>query len=109
MQCTWQAVLGAIQAWCCKHYGRHACDANRACGALAPLPCSRSELLDLLAFDPSQSALGKENKVITDEELMLVLDRSKASSLSGKGFMRAEKHMSSFDLAARNGGKVESY
>merc|ERR1711988_1103865 len=35
------------------------------------------ELLDLLAFDPSQSALGKKNKVITDEELMLVLDRSK--------------------------------
>ena len=34
-----------------------------------------TELLDLLAFDPSKTALGKANKVITDEELLEVLDR----------------------------------
>merc|ERR1719359_1878224 len=34
------------------------------------------ELKDLLAFDPSKSALGKQNKVITDAELLEVLDRS---------------------------------
>merc|ERR1719359_1309422 len=45
------------------------------------------ELKDLLAFDPSKSALGrKENsKIITDAELKLVLDRTKGPVV-GKGF-----------------------
>jgi len=30
----------------------------------------------LLDFDPSKSALGSDNKVITDDELGIVLDRS---------------------------------
>jgi ATP-dependent DNA helicase len=42
-----------------------------------------TELLDLLAFDPSKTALGKANKVITDEELLEVLDRS-GSTKTGK-------------------------
>merc|ERR1719454_1091842 len=46
-----------------------------------------SELKDLLAFDPSKSALGlNDSKVITDEELQLVLDRS-GQKKTGKGFM----------------------
>merc|ERR1719231_1545389 len=56
-----------------------------------------SELKDLLSFDPSKSALGKsENKVITDEEMLLVLDRS-GNIKASKGFMHVEKTTSAFD------------
>jgi ATP-dependent DNA helicase len=58
------------------------------------------ELLNLLAFDPSKSALGKQNKVITDEELLMVLDRSDEKK-TGKGFMLAEKNTSAFDALAK--------
>ena len=64
---------------------------------------AQTELHELLAFDPSKSALGKANKVITDEELMMVLDRSAAGKMTGKGFMLAEKTSSAFDLARRAG------
>jgi len=55
-----------------------------------------SELNDLLSFDPSKSALGKTSKVITDDELLMVLDRSGAKK-TGKGFMLAEKVTTAFD------------
>merc|ERR1719231_895592 len=55
-----------------------------------------TELLDLLSFDPSKSALGKDNKVITDEELLIVLDRS-GEKKTGKGFLLNEKVTSAFD------------
>ena len=58
------------------------------------------ELLNLLAFDPSKSALGKQNKVITDAELKLVLDRSDKKK-TGNGFMLAEKTTSAFDSLAK--------
>jgi len=58
------------------------------------------ELLDLLAFDPSKSAFGKNNKVITDAELDEVLDRS-GSVKVGKGFQAVQKHTSAFDAAAK--------
>ena len=63
-----------------------------------------NELKDLLAFDPSKSALGK-GKDITDEELLAVLDRSpenleRLNAKKGKGFMLAEKAQSAFDAAA---------
>jgi len=63
-----------------------------------------NELKDLLAFDPSKSALGK-GKVITDEELLEVLNRSpenleRLNAKKGKGFMLAEKAQSAFDAAA---------
>jgi len=56
------------------------------------------ELKDLLSFDPTKSALGKDkdSRVITDEELMLVLDRT-IQHKDGKGFMRQEKATSAFD------------
>jgi len=58
------------------------------------------ELLDLLAFDPSKSALGnkEQNKVITDAELDEVLDRS-GKRKTGKGFMAVDKITSAFDQA----------
>jgi len=60
-----------------------------------------SELKDLLSFDPSKSALGlNDSKVITDEELQLVLDRS-GQKKTGKGFMLAEKATSAFDAQKR--------
>lgn len=60
---------------------------------------AESELLDLLAFDPSKSAYGKsENKVITDAELDEVLDRS-GGKKAGKGFMAVNKVTSAFDQA----------
>ena len=63
-----------------------------------------NELKDLLAFDPSKSAIGKDSKVITDEELLEVLDRStenltRLNAKKGKGFMLAEKAQSAFDAA----------
>ena len=62
---------------------------------------AETELKDLLAYDPSKSALGKDadSKVITDEELMLVMDREAVASgkLQGKGFMLNEKQTSAFD------------
>jgi len=61
---------------------------------------AESELKDLLSFDPSKSALGKSNKVITDEELLVVLDRS-GERKTGKGFMHVEKHTSAFDALAK--------
>jgi ATP-dependent DNA helicase len=66
----------------------------------------QKELLDLLAYDPSKAALGKDetNKVITDDELMIVLDRSQdMTKLKGKGFMLQEKTVSSFDAFQRGG------
>ena len=64
------------------------------------------ELKDLLSFDPSKSALGKDSKVISDEELLEVLDRTpeniaKLNAKKGKGFQLAEKAVSAFDAAAR--------
>ena len=61
-----------------------------------------SELLDLLNFDPSKSALGRdtENKVITEQELDLVLDRSGEIRV-GKGIQHVEKATSAFDSLAR--------
>ena len=58
------------------------------------------ELQDLLDFDPTKSALGKQNKVITDSELLEVLDRSGATK-TGKGFMAVDKVTSAFDKAGR--------
>uniref|UniRef100_A0A7S3B0P5 Helicase n=1 Tax=Haptolina ericina TaxID=156174 RepID=A0A7S3B0P5_9EUKA len=58
-----------------------------------------NELKDLLAFDPSKAALGKGNKVITDEELLEVLDRS-GSTKTGKGFVAVDKVTSAFDAMA---------
>lgn len=55
-----------------------------------------NELKDLLAFDPSKAALGKANKVITDEELLQVLDRSGGAKI-GNGFLAVDKVTSSFD------------
>ena len=54
------------------------------------------ELKDLLAFDPSKTALGKKNKVITEEELEIVLDRE-GGEKEGKGFMAVQKVTNSFD------------
>ena len=54
------------------------------------------ELQELLAFDPSKTALGKGSKVITDEELEEVLDRSDKAK-TGKGFQAVEKTVSKFD------------
>jgi len=61
---------------------------------------AEDELQELLAFDPSKSALGRENKVITDEELAVVLDRS-GKVQAGKGFMAVDKTTSAFDAAQR--------
>jgi hypothetical protein len=62
---------------------------------------AEAELKDLLSFDPSKSALGKtENKVITDDELLMVLDRS-GKKIVGKGFMHVEKTTSAFDSLAK--------
>ena len=60
-----------------------------------------SELKDLLAFDPSKSAIGKDSKVITDKELMIVLDRENPLKI-GKGFMAVEKSANAFDSLARS-------
>tara|TARA_B110001452_G_scaffold210850_1_gene181286 strand:- start:969 stop:2966 length:1998 start_codon:yes stop_codon:yes gene_type:complete len=54
------------------------------------------ELKDLLAFDPSKTALGKKNKVITEEELEIVLDRE-GGEKEGRGFMAVQKVTNSFD------------
>ena len=59
------------------------------------------ELADLLAFDPSKTALGKDSKVITDAELRMVLDRSGEHQKTGKGFVSVEKTTSAFDVANR--------
>lgn len=59
-----------------------------------------TELQDLLDFDPAKSALGSNNKVITDEELRVVLDRSDAVK-TGKGFQAVEKTTSAFDAAQK--------
>jgi len=63
------------------------------------------ELEELLAFDPSKTALGKANNVITDVELDTVLDRS-GDSKQGKGFVRSEKTTSAFDAAAKEEDKA---
>jgi len=60
----------------------------------------QTELQDLLDFDPSKSALGSDNKVITEEELTEVLDRS-GETKEGKGFQAVEKTTSAFDAAQR--------
>ena len=53
-----------------------------------------------LSYDPSKSALGRtESKVITDEELLMVLDRS-GGQKTGRGFMLQEKTTSAFDSLA---------
>ncbi len=59
-----------------------------------------NELQELLAFDPSKSALGANNKVITDAELEVVLDRS-GNVKHGKGFAAVEKTTSAFDAAQK--------
>jgi len=58
----------------------------------------QGELQALLDFDPTKTALGrKENsKIITDAELLKVLDRSKGP-VTGKGFKSVEKVTNSFD------------
>jgi len=60
-----------------------------------------NELQDLLDFDPSKTALGKGNKVITDEELDQVLDRSDNVKV-GTGFQRVEKTVSAFDAQQKD-------
>jgi len=67
-----------------------------------PNPNQAGELKELLAFDPSKTALGrKENsKIITDAELKLVLDRTKGPVV-GKGFRAVEKVTNSFDAMAQ--------
>jgi len=61
------------------------------------------ELMELLAFDPSKSALGRtDNKVITDAELAMVLDR-KGGTKKGKGFLAVEKTTNSFDALNSKG------
>ena len=57
-----------------------------------------TQLKELLAFDPSKTALGRQenSKIITDEELAIVLDRS-GGTKTGKGFMAVEKVTNSFD------------
>ena len=67
-----------------------------------------AELADLLAFDPSKSALGKnkDSKVITDDELMMILDRSgDMSKKIGKGFQHVEKSVSAFDSLSKQVNK----
>ena len=59
------------------------------------------ELQELLSFDPSKSALGKDNKVITDAELLEVLDRS-GDVKTGKGFVSVQKAASAFDTLTKN-------
>merc|ERR1712060_464744 len=49
----------------------------------------QKELADLLAFDPSKTALGKQSNVISDEELLSVLDRS-GKNMKGRGFVSVE-------------------
>merc|ERR1719440_2391117 len=59
-----------------------------------------SKLQALLNFDPSKAALGQNNKVITDAELKVVLDREAIASgtaKTGKGFLAVEKTTSAFD------------
>ena len=66
------------------------------------------ELLDLLAFDPSKSALGNKDEggsPITDEELDMALDRSGEIKV-GKGLKHVEKTTSSFDEFSRKQGKA---
>eukprot|EP00908_Phaeocystis_cordata_P020806 Transcript_32471.p1 GENE.Transcript_32471~~Transcript_32471.p1 ORF type:complete len:713 (+),score=429.90 Transcript_32471:67-2205(+) len=57
-----------------------------------------TQLKELLAFDPSKTALGRQenSKIITDEELAIVLERS-GGTKTGKGFMAVEKVTNSFD------------
>jgi len=59
-----------------------------------------TELNDLLKFDPSKAALGRDSDVISDEELLQVLDRSDGVKV-GKGFRVSEKVTSAFDAAQR--------
>ena len=72
---------------------------------------AEKELLDLISFDPSKAALGKspDSKVITDDELLMVLDRSEDNlkRIKGKGFQAVEKHTSAFDTlqSQENKGK----
>ncbi len=86
-----------------------------------------SELKELLAFDPSKTALGKEEEnkvpggqlrvplqrqgskralggpqVITEQELAMVLDRE-GGEKSGKGFMAVQKVTNSFDALNSKG------
>jgi ATP-dependent DNA helicase len=62
----------------------------------------KGELQELLDFDPSKSALGNnESQVITDDELIDVLDRSDRVK-TGKGFKAVEKTVSAFDAAQRD-------
>ena len=68
----------------------------------------KDELEDLLAFDPSKTALGRDSarpedsKVITDAEIAMVLDRSEEGrKRQGKGFMTMERHTNAFDAAHR--------
>jgi len=58
-----------------------------------------NELKDLLSFDPSKAALGRGNKVITDDELLQVLDRSNPTK-TGTGFVAVDKVTSAFDALA---------
>merc|ERR1712060_963135 len=59
------------------------------------------ELSELLAFDPAKTALGRDNDVITDEELLQVLDRSDGVKV-GSGFRSVDKVTSAFDAAHRD-------
>jgi len=67
------------------------------------------ELEELLAFDPSKTALGrKENsKIITDAELKIVLDRTKGPVV-GKGFRAVEKVTNSFDAMTAAANAAEA-
>ena len=60
-----------------------------------------SELNELLSFDPTKTALGGDNCVITDAELEEVLDRDNEIK-SSKGFRQVEKATSAFDAASRS-------
>ena len=58
---------------------------------------------DVTAVDASRSALGRtDNKVITDAELAMVLDR-KGGTKKGKGFLAVEKTTNSFDALNSKG------
>jgi len=67
------------------------------------------ELEELLAFDPSKTALGrKENsKIITDADLAIVLDRTKGPVV-GKGFRAVEKVTNSFDAMTAAANAAEA-
>uniref|UniRef100_A0A7R9UX16 Uncharacterized protein n=1 Tax=Diacronema lutheri TaxID=2081491 RepID=A0A7R9UX16_DIALT len=66
----------------------------------------KRELINLLAYDPSKSALGRgADKTITDDELAIVLERrAERATDKGHGFAPVEAVVSKFDQTAKETG-----